>query len=126
MTQATLASLLALAVSVLVLACSPEVPANPTYDKDVGPILNAHCVRCHSADFAPVFDPTTGTTDAPLLCHFNSRDGALANGCNIMIPAYVGNSGVGAYDNTRMPKPPSDRLNDWEIDVLKRWAANPV
>src|SRR5260221_10546678 len=28
-------------------ACSPEVPAAPSYAKDVQPILMAHCVRCH-------------------------------------------------------------------------------
>ena len=126
MTKATLASLFALALSASVMACSPEVPANPTYAKEVGAILNAHCVRCHSADFTPVFDPISGTEDAPLLCHFNSRDGAIANGCNIMIPSYVGNVAKGADDETRMPKPPSERLNDWEVDVLTRWSANPL
>jgi len=31
-------------------ACSPEVPAHPTYTNDVAPILDAHCVRCHGAN----------------------------------------------------------------------------
>ena len=30
-------------------ACNPDVPATPTYDRDVQPILTAHCVRCHGA-----------------------------------------------------------------------------
>jgi hypothetical protein len=122
MTKATLASLFALALSASVMACSPEVPANPTYDKDVAAILNAHCARCHSADFTPVLDPISGTTKVPRLCHFNSLTDATANGCNLMIPLYIGPD---LPDTSRMPKPPSDRLNDWEIDVLTRWAANP-
>jgi len=126
LTKATLTSLFALALSVSVMACSPEVPANPTYAKEVGAILNAHCARCHSADLAPVLDPTTGTTKAPRLCHFNSLENATAGGCNLMIPSYVGDIGPGSSDLTRMPKPPSDRLNDWEVDVLTRWAANPL
>ena len=42
MSRAILLSLLASA------ACSPEVPAQPTWIDDVRPILAANCIRCHS------------------------------------------------------------------------------
>ena len=39
----------ALALWTTTVACTPEVPANPTYTNDVQPIFIAHCVRCHGA-----------------------------------------------------------------------------
>lgn len=36
---------LAIALAASSLGCSPEVPAMPTYTRDVRPILMAHCVR---------------------------------------------------------------------------------
>ena len=131
----TIASLFALVLVVAALGCSPEVPAVPTYTKDVGPILAAHCARCHNADFTPVLDPIAGMNKVPLLCHLHSfedtgdcstagpacRSGAKT--CAALIPTLITEA---VPDLRRMPKPPSDRLNDWEIDVLLRWAANPV
>ena len=28
-------------------ACTGDIPAHPTYDVDVAPILEANCIRCH-------------------------------------------------------------------------------
>ena len=138
MSKTTLALPFALALVVAALGCSPEVPAVPTYTKDVQPILAAHCARCHSADFTPVRDPISGTDKVPRLCHLHSFEdtgdcsaAGMASGacrfgaktCAAMFQSYITEA---TPDIMRMPKPPSDRLNDWEIDVLKRWAANPL
>ena len=123
MSKATLASLFALALSGATMGCSPEVPAMPTYTRDVQPILAAHCARCHSADFTPVFDPISGTEKVPTLCHFDTFANATANACAALSVTYIT-----APDDAplRMPKKPSEPLNDWEIDVLTRWAKAPV
>src|SRR5204863_5174623 len=47
MSKALLIGLFAFTFAGLTLGCTPEVPANPTYTKDVKAILDAHCVRCH-------------------------------------------------------------------------------
>jgi hypothetical protein len=137
MSKATLALPFALAMVVAVLGCSPPVPSAPTYTKDVGPLLAAHCARCHSADFTPVLDPIAGMTKTPRLCHLDSFDdtgdcsatGMAAGMCRFgaktcagMFHTYI----TADVDTIRMPKPPSDKLNDWEIDVLDKWAANPL
>src|SRR3569833_356780 len=37
------------------LGMAKNVPANPTFTRDVAPILYAHCVKCHhSGDIAPM------------------------------------------------------------------------
>jgi hypothetical protein len=119
-------------------ACAPEVPAAPTYTKDVQPILAAHCVRCHGAN-----DMLNANPDAknplktmPLLCYFQrfEEEGDCATAasttckhgagyCASMIPTRIllpeGNASF-------MPPAPSAPLNDWEQDVLTRWAANPA
>jgi hypothetical protein len=131
MTKTTLASLFALALGVSVMACSPEVPANPTYTKDVKPILDAHCVRCHGETLTP--DPNL-PTEMPVICHLNRfgddctnpaacTSGAASPTCTGLSTLYIV-----AADSTgkRMPPPPSDPLNDWEVDVLTRWFKAPV
>jgi hypothetical protein len=131
MTKATLTSLFALALSVSVMACSPEVPANPTYTKDVQPILAAHCVRCHGETLVP--DPNN-TAEVPRICHLNrfgddcSNPAACSYGAGSASCTALTASYIIAADSTgkRMPPPPSDPLNDWEIDVLTRWTKAPV
>ena len=123
-----------LAVSAL-SACSPEVPAAPTFSKDVGPILMAHCVRCHGAnDMLNMFPvPVYGAVQAPVKCYLQRYDDegdcttagsttckAGAASCAGLIIAYT-NAPVGS--TLHMPPPPSDPLNDWERDVLARWFA---
>jgi hypothetical protein len=116
-------------------ACSPEVPAAPTYTKDVAPILDAHCVRCHGAggtlNMYPF--PVYGSVQAPVKCHLQRYDDegdcttqgsttckAGAANCAALIVMYINYPPV---DTRHMPPPPSDPLNDWEKDVLARWTA---
>jgi hypothetical protein len=134
---APLLSFVVLGLIVSTLGCSPEVPSAPTYTKDVQPILAAHCVRCHSADFTPVLDPISGTEKTPGLCHLDSFDdtgdcsaaGVAAKQCRFGAKSCAGMFQAlitTEVDSRRMPKPPSDPLNEWEIDVLDRWTANPL
>jgi len=111
-------------------ACSPEVPAAPTYTKDVAPILNAHCVRCHGAggtlNMYPF--PVEGSPMKPMTCYLQRYDDDCSAGpnaclagaktCATLAVGYV-NLPVGVMHH--MPPAPSDSLNDWEKDVLANW-----
>jgi hypothetical protein len=116
--------------------CSPEVPANPTYNRDVQPILAAHCVRCHGANDMLNVNPDAklaAPNNKPLICYLNTfadvncpdvatcRRGAAY--CATML---IGRINRSDSDPLAMPPTPSDRLNDWEVDVLTRWSMNPV
>ena len=131
MSKTTLALLFALALGVSATGCSPEVPAAPTYTKDVQPILAAHCVRCHDETFRT--DPVGILGNkTPLLCHLNRYGnmpadcpdpatcsyGAGSPSCATMIPALIV---LPDGEAKRMPPAPADPLNDWEKDVLTRW-----
>jgi hypothetical protein len=113
-------------------ACAPDVPASPTYTKDVQPILAAHCVRCHGAGGTlngdPMIKPAMAT---PTICYLNSYDnnpvdctsdpcqhGAAYCATSLLIKTYITYPADSAL---RMPPSPSDPLNDWEKEVLTRW-----
>jgi hypothetical protein len=130
-------SFVALGLIASTLGCSPEVPSAPTYTKDVQPILAAHCVRCHDTAFTSVWDPISGTEKVPALCHLDSFDdagdcspaGVADRLCRVGARACAGmfhDRITSDLDTFRMPKPPSDPLDDWEVAVLDRWVGNPL
>ena len=149
MSKALLASVFALAAAVPVLSlsgCSPEVPANPTYEKDVKPILMARCVRCHDETFREEMVPGYQNQGPPRQCHLNRypamgdctpaglmMPGACSYGAGMCgnSPA-LGGSLIAVYaiasaDNgfaPPMPPAPADKLSDWEQDVLRVWINN--
>ena len=130
MAKALLAGLVVAAVG-----CAPDVPANPTYTNDVAAILDAHCVRCHGANDMLnamfVFNAVQPPTTCYLQRYEDEGDCSVAGGtckagagnaaCAPAIATYID-----ADRSTRpaMPPLPSEPLNDWEKDVLKRWAAH--
>ena len=141
MSKALLASVFALAAAVPVFSlagCSPEVPANPTYSRDVKPILMARCVRCHDETFRgdPAGSPNPGP---PATCHLNRYENtgdctATSLTCSIGASGCANTPGLGSYlagkidpsvdDSLRMPPLPADRLSDYEWGVLNRWMTN--
>jgi hypothetical protein len=140
LTVKTLAlGMLALALGA-VAACAPEKPAAPTYAKDVGPILDAHCSRCHSAsgpdgglqgdpgkahpasckfDFYDSNDTSTCSVadggGAPPMSCWGAHYCATKPPFSVVLPGYI----RGEIDP--MPPPPASLLNDWELDVVLRW-----
>jgi hypothetical protein len=114
--------------------CSPEVPANPTFTKDVQPIFLAHCVRCHGADDMLHSMSINGSNLTPAYCYLQRYEdegactgvtdcmfGAGSTVCKGMVVGYVTMPANGA---TRMPPPPAEPLNDWEKEVITRWVNN--
>ena len=114
--------------------CSPDVPANPTYTKDVQPIFIAHCVRCHGANDMLTAMPVNGSTHPPKYCYLqrygdegactgvtDCEFGAGSMLCSSMVVGYIT---MPVSSGLRMPPPPSEPLNDWEKDVITRWVHN--
>src|SRR4051794_21520262 len=97
---------LMVAAFLLLPACSPEVPATPTYTNDVQPILMAHCVRCHGANDMLNALPEAAHLRVPLpqLCYLQRfgdegdcatagsttcKRGAGNASCAAMIPLFI-------------------------------------
>jgi len=116
--------------------CTPDVPANPTYTKDVQPIFMAHCVRCHGANdmLNAMMVPNSSLPIPPSFCYLQRYEdegactsaidcmfGAGSMVCTMQVPQYITMPADGLM---RMPPPPSEPLSDWEKDVITRWAKN--
>jgi hypothetical protein len=103
---------------VAIAACTPSVPAQPSFQLDVLPLLAANCQRCHGTpplyDVPPefrldMFGDTIVSTDATLF------------GASTMAETIAFRT---AADDQQMP--PRFPLDDWQIETFERWAANPV
>ena len=132
-----LAMPLALALAGAALGCTPEVPAKPTYTNDVRDIFVAHCVRCHGADDMLKSMHLWYGDDNPAICYFNRYEN-VGTDCDAPIPTDckhgagfgtcvgLAASYITAPDDavTRMPPLPSDRLSDWEMQTIIKWATS--
>jgi hypothetical protein len=119
-----------LALVGVALGCNPDVPANPTYTKDVQPIFMAHCVRCHGANDMLNTMTINGSPRSPLRCYLQryEDEGACSGVTDCMFGAGSAIACTNQYisyitrtDTGRMPPPPSEPLNDWEKDVIILW-----
>jgi hypothetical protein len=136
MSKALLVGLVAFTFAGLTLGCGPDVPANPTYTKDVKAIFDAHCVRCHGTNDMLISMPVGASDHPPMFCYLqryenegtctptsdpSCKQGAGAPYCYGLAVNYINYSD----DNVRrMPPLPSQALNDWEMEVIKRWVAH--
>lgn len=100
-----------LPILVLIAACA-ELPAAPSFQRDVAPILAARCVRCHGEP------PIGGAPDTFRLDGYPDR----------MTPSGTLVGGAGSYATlvafraAARTMPPRFPLDDDQIAVLKRWA----
>ncbi len=120
---------------IAMVACTPEVPATPSFQQDVLPILAANCVRCHGF-------PTIG--GAPPEFRLDSfADIVVSDGEARAEPACGGDPGDPAAevvicgaaryalissirtDAETAPMPPRFPLDDYQIETLSRWAETP-
>jgi len=118
----------------------PEVPANPTYTKDVAPILNFHCIRCHGLGDMLNTMVVNGYPNSPSTCYLHryedEGDCIDPNSATCKRGAgYCGTFNTIAMDSlitsminmpndssSRMPPPPADPLSDFEKAVINRWS----
>lgn len=123
--------LLALALA----ACLPSIPAEPSFQQDILPILAANCVRCHgyptiggaSASFRlDAFDDVIvrpGSPDANTPCGLPEDPAAQGVLCGAVTQSRF--SALRTQD-TFYPMPPRFPLDDYQIDVLDVWSRNPT
>lgn len=117
-----LCAALAAGVTGLVAGCGPEVPASPTYEPHVRPILEARCLRCHSN---PVnLDLERPDTSMPHYSLDIRTEAELSLPANVLAYGFL----KGAYAHAKgevpigiMPPPPASPLEDWQIETLERW-----
>ena len=128
-------SLLVPVLASLLAACGAEpAPDMPTYARDVQPLMFARCVRCHGAGGTLNNDPgQLGTIrGAPLAGYFDHYEDT--GDCSVTDAGTVSASchrGAATYallmvtyvtltNDSRMLPPPTPRLTDREIDIIKR------
>lgn len=119
-------------LATLVGACTPDVPANPSFQTDVLPILAANCVRCHG--FPPQNAPrefrldsfsdvaiTDGTPAGMGVCGDDPTD----PGVEIVI---CGAASAASDIPVRIADdhPPRFPLDDFQIETLENWARTAV
>jgi len=131
---------LATALLLGAVGCStyPAAPAQPAYDTDVLPIFEAHCTRCHDNN------PDGGGANHQVFLP-DAAGGPMTAGqphLTVFGPCYPGDGGaplcigvpswrkqittaIHATDSTRMPLAPARPLDDWELNVIDSWLAEP-
>ncbi len=106
------------------VGCGPDVPAQPTWEADVKPIILARCVRCHNGNFG---DPEYLSGSSGVDFRYPSF---------AMIPAMYYTPGQGtSWDDAvhgrselagiRMPPPPMAALEDWQLQTFINWTKKP-
>lgn len=137
------------ALCTISVACSPSVPASPSYEADVLPIFLSHCVRCHGAggtlnqarqptgpDAAPLASDPAATANCYLNQYENTgctvNDAGAAPNCHVgalywaTAPNGIGPRVHGSSPLGPMPPAPAPLLDDWELKVVDAWIANPI
>jgi hypothetical protein len=114
----------ALGFSVLAtIGCQNDVPTFVSYKRDIAPMMQAHCTRCHGAggmlNTDPEIAPINNSTK-PLATDFTTEAGLMP---------YTGAGALGLatfIQKLPMPPPPAPPLTPWEYDTLMTWLANPL
>lgn len=133
-------ALLAVAVGASAAGCTPEENVRPSFETDVKPIFQAHCVRCHGAGGTLNGDPTSQGMpiyqNPPALGYLDNYDdqGDCPSGtlspCKRGAYFYAtdGKLIMTGYLNGKpapMPPPPAAPLTDWEKDTILFWLLHP-
>jgi hypothetical protein len=126
-TKAFLSStLLAAAVSLASVGCGPIAPVSPSWKNDVRPLIVSRCLRCH--DGSGKGDPSVTGSTAGHGFNFNvppELPSPLPPG--LMSLQNFGPKAVrGEGFPRRMPPPPLEALQDWQIDIIDGWAITPL
>jgi hypothetical protein len=117
------------------VGCAPDVPANPSFQQDVMPVLAANCLRCHSAPtiggapegfrldafedvtvrerLLPAGDPACDPPGPDAGCFAIVLGGA----------ASMADSAAARVGDDDRPMPPRFPIDDHQIELLENWAA---
>lgn len=123
-----------LLVITLLVACVPDAPTAPSFQIDVLPILAANCLRCHGypaiGGAPPEFrlDAIDDTIIRDGIPHDRCGDNPDDPSAAIVV---CGAATEAALMSLRSrdevyPMPPRFPMDDYQIEVLERWARDPV
>jgi hypothetical protein len=104
------------AALLLIVGCSPALPDEPSFQQHVAPILAANCVRCHGAPAIGGAPPgfrldMLGSFEQPVRGRIELVAGAALYAAESAHRAAAGDM------------PPRFPLDDYQIEILERWAA---
>lgn len=123
-----LATALSLALSSV--ACGPIVPVSPTWANDIRPLMVSRCIRCH--DEPGRIDPDSKATKNPFLGiaaipNLNYQNFADIPSASLSLVKLSADAVKGKLPGgiPRMPPPPAEVLEDWQIDMLQAWCDYP-
>jgi cytochrome c553 len=106
-------SALSLLAALGMAACAPSVPANPTWEEDVKPILAANCVRCHRDE---------PQNNAPMTFRLDAcEDTGAKMGAAALAGAALARA---TNESAPMPPKPAAPLSDRQIEVIENWLGN--
>lgn len=110
------------ALALIAMTGCLDTPAQPTWHRDVQPILAANCVRCHGAV------PRGGAPDSFRLDSYDDQPGPhgrTIRGAATMA-AYMGIrvDRVGSREDGVTSMPPLFGLSDRQIDIINAWFVN--
>jgi hypothetical protein len=118
--------LLVATLSLAVAGCGPVAPVSPSWKTDVRPLIVARCLRCH--DGSGKGDPSVTDSTTGHAFNFNAPPdlpSPLPAGL-LSLQMYGPKAVRGEGFKRRMPPPPLEALEDWQIDIFDGWAINPL
>jgi hypothetical protein len=131
--QPVVAGLLAAALGLGCDAAAPE-PTTPTWQRDVLPILRAHCFHCHGGGDACQRSDGGVERCRPAVSRWDVYDVAAFSGLgdfealDLKSAKDLGELIAMSLDREgplRMPPPPASPLSTRERSILRKWAADP-
>ena len=116
--------------------CEEPIPEAPSYELDMKPLFHARCVRCHGGGGMLNTDAKIAVFGAPVQLYIGAYDDTGV-GCDLMPLPPTCHQGAHRWAASiqervhlktaqRMPPRPSEQLTDWELELVDRWAANPL
>jgi hypothetical protein len=139
MNKNSLLSFLALALltgGLSLMGCGENaVPENPSWSRDIQPLMEAHCVRCHGGGGTLNGDPDVPPNFKNGICPPPTDGGAydctptagnFTTQAGLMVYTASGGLLLKGFLAYPMPPPPSEPLTDYEYNLLMDWAAHPL
>ena len=106
------------------------VPENPSYERDIKPLMEAHCIPCHGAGGMLNSDPDSAKV-LGVLAPVNGNFTLLhdtGNQFGLLHYTAATTTGVALMGTflPMMPPSPAPKLTSWEHDLLIKWVNNPI